>query len=96
MMKLLESIQAAVPAGKAFVWIFGGMVTAFAAGVGVTFGFGETSRNVEAIPALIVQVSENSDAIESVSSRQDQILCLVMLTATGDELTPLQVRQECP
>lgn len=101
-MNWAEVIQAAVPTGKAMAWVGGAVVTSFLAGVGWVSQTHQISVAVEAVPRIEVMLAEHSTRIEELEEVSDQahaerekILCLVTLTATGEELTPLQVVERC-
>ena len=100
----LESLAAAaVPSGKLLAWIVATGTALFMAGIGATLRFGTTAENVEAIPAIQVEVTANAGAIEqlldsvAVASRsRAQILCVVVINAGGEVLTAPEVLRECP
>lgn len=97
-----EVVQAAVPTGKAMAWVGGAVVTSFLAGVGWVSQTHQISVAVDAVPRIEVTLAEHSDRIEELEEMSNQayaerekIICLVTLTATGEELTPLQVVERC-
>lgn len=104
------ALISAVPSGKALIWLIVTGISVFLAGVGFTLRSNEYTSLPAQHAALEMEqdslehvVQENRISIallraqvDSASADRRQILCLVTLTATGEQLTPLQVRQRCP
>lgn len=102
-MAWIEAVKAAVPSGKALAWIGGSIVMAFLAGIGWATGTSDVAAAVEQVPQLQQAVHANTERIDVIEgelqeAEQDRgrILCLVTLTAQGEELSPLEVNSRCP
>lgn len=102
-MKFFEGILAAVPQGKALFWIVIGAVTSFGAGFGMAFGVGDASDNLALVPvlrdnqaALTTRVGNVEVRLGDAEDTSERILCLVRLTATGEEISPLEIDERCP
>lgn len=102
-MKFLDTVAAAIPAGKALFWIVAGGVTMFSAGFGVAFGFGETAANIKLVPEIVAtqiafdtRMNAFQIRLDDADAAREQILCLVRLTAEGEPLSPLDVNRLCP
>lgn len=102
-MRFLEGIIAAVPQGKALFWIIVGAMTTFGAGFGTAFGVGDASRMLEQVPfmqetqnSLVTRMGSVEVRLNDAEATSVRILCLVRLTATGEEVSPLEIDQRCP
>jgi len=102
-MKLLDSIAAAMPAGKALFGLVVGAITIFGAGFGVAFGFGETAANIKLVPVLVATQETMQERMTTFQVRLDnadvargRILCLVRLTVTGETILAIEIDERCP
>lgn len=103
MMTWIEHVQAAAPTGKALLWVGGSVVTSFLAGIGWMSRASEFSDTIDQVPIIQNSVDNYGVRLNAVEYRLDhadqdreRILCLVTLTATGEQVTPLQVAERCP
>lgn len=97
------AIVGLLPGGKALAFLIAGAASVFMAGVGVTLNVSEFSDLPETVVAMEATVSRNEANIRVLRVRADsatadrkKILCLVALTATGEEVSPLEVTLRCP
>lgn len=102
-MRFYETLVEAVPTGKAVVWIGGAVAASFLAGIGFTTGTGDVAQAVDEVPVILDSLQSHSTRISRLEARSTmaendrrRILCLVTLTATGEELSPLEVAERCP
>lgn len=100
----LESVAAAaVPSGKLLAWIIATGTALFLAGVGANSRLGATAENIEAIPAMQVQIEAHQtsldqllDSVAVASEARAQILCVVVIAASDEVLTAPEVIRRCP
>ncbi len=102
-MKLLETLVAAVPQGKALVWMLAGFAMSFGAGAGAVLGFGETADSIALVPAMKITVDDNVRRLNAIdvslvagANARDRILCIVSLNATAGTIVPSLLDEECP
>ncbi len=96
-------LAAVVPSGKVAAWLIAGAVSVFMAGVGVTLNVSDFSDLPETVETMQITVDRNETNIrvlriraDSATANRKRILCLVTLTATGEEISPLEVNARCP
>ena len=90
---LAETVGQLVPVGRAAGILATVAVGGVMAGVGGVLGFGDYAGLPEKGAVLQVEVAEEREAIRSLEMGLKEIVCLVTLTATGEILSPLEVKQ---
>lgn len=101
--KIQQAVAVVVPPAKGIVWIAATGFTLFMAGVGWTVRASKFTSLPPRVDSLTVQAARHERelvalraSVDSASADRRQILCLVTLSATGVDLSPLEVRERCP
>ena len=102
-MNLQAIAEAAVPSGKLLAWIIATGAALFMAGVGATLQWGSAAENIEAIPAMQLDIAAHQtsldqllDSVAVASEARAQILCVVVIAASDEVLTAPEVIRRCP
>lgn len=102
-MNLLGPIVAAVPQGKALLWLIVGAITVFGAGIGWSANRGETQSTILLIPSIQDSVRVNTrridvleDSVNAGSRQRERILCLAEISAAGEIVPAFELNRRCP
>ena len=107
--RVTEAAHSIVPSAQAFSILTAVSIGCFMAGVGTIVWFGDIADNITLVPGIVetqeifrTQLNIFESRLDDGDQARQQILCLVRLTAAGEQLTPLEVQvyledpERCP